>query len=388
MRVLHVYKTYFPDSYGGLEQTINQICLASSKHGIENRVFTLSSEPAPSTIKRPEAEIHRFPLSVDIASCGFSLKGLYGFKKYSRWADVIHYHFPWPFADILHLMHNVDRPSVVTYHSDIVRQKHLFWLYRPLMDRWFSRVQQIIATSQNYLETSDILLRYREKVSVIPIGIEKSSYPSVSPETLEKWRSHLGENFFLFVGVLRYYKALHVLLEAIQGAGYRTVIAGSGPAETGLKKQTRNLGLRNVDFLGFIEEEDKVALLTLCRAIVFPSNQRAEAFGISLLEGAMFGKPMISSEIGTGTSFINVDGKTGFVIPPDDPLALRRAMDELHDNEQMAAKMSEAARDRYLSHFTGDKMGKDYVRLYRKLAQQEVNLAVPSTPVPLKSPRD
>lgn len=379
MRVLHVYKTYFPDSYGGLEQTINQICLASKKHGVDNRIFTLSSKPVPRTIKRPEAEVHRFPLSIDIASCGFSLKGFYGFRKYSQWADVIHYHFPWPFADMLHLMRNTDSPSVVTYHSDIVRQKRLFWLYRPVMDRLFSSVQEIIATSQNYFETSDVLLRYREKVSVIPIGIDKASYPTASRECLDKWRNRIGENFFLFVGVLRYYKALHVLLDAVKGARHRTVIAGSGPSEADLKTQANDLGLRNVDFLGFIGEEDKVALLTLCRAVVFPSNQRTEAFGISLLEGAMFGKPMISSEIGTGTSFINIDKKTGFVVPPNDPLALRRAMDELYSSDEIVVEMRAAAYERYLSHFTGDKMGKSYVELYRRLSQQKSGLAV--TPI-------
>ncbi|MHB8621923.1 MAG: glycosyltransferase [Sulfuricaulis sp.] len=375
MRVLHVYKTYFPDSYGGLEQTINQICLASNKYGVDNSIFTLSPKPY-SIAKRPEANVHRYQLTVDIASCGFSLKGFYGFRKCSKSADVIHYHFPWPFADMLHLIHNSAKPSVVTYHSDIVRQKNLFRLYRPLMDHLFSSVHEIIATSQNYCETSDVLSRYREKVSVIPIGIDKASYPPASQECLNKWKSRVGENFFLFVGVLRYYKALHVLLDAIKGAKHRTVIAGSGPVEADLKRQASDLGLRNVDFLGFIGEEDKIALLTLCRAVVSSANQRTEAFGISLLEGAMFGKPMISSEIGTGTSFINIDNKTGFVVPSDDPLALRCAMDKLHNNDVIASEMSKAAHDRYLLHFTGEKMGKSYVEIYNKLLNRKENFAI------------
>ena len=286
---------------------------------------------------------------------------------------------------MLHLIHSSDRPSVVTYHSDIIKQKRLFWLYRPLMNRLFSNVQEIIATSQNYFETSDVLSQYREKVSVIPIGIDRASYPSVSQERLNKWRSRVGENFFLFVGVLRYYKALHVLIDAIRGAEHRTVIAGSGPVEASLKKKAADLGLRNIDFVGFIEEEDKVALLTLCRAVVFSSNQRTEAFGISLLEGAMFGKPMISSEIGTGTSFINVDKKTGFVVPPNDPLALRAAMDELHNNEKIVVEMREAAYERYLSHFTGDKMGKSYVELYRRLSHKKSGITVTTADSSLNS---
>lgn len=93
----------------------------------------------------------------------------------------------------------------------------------------------------------------------------------------------------------------------------------------------------------------------------------------------MFGKPMISSEIGTGTSFINIDKKTGFVVPPNDPLALRRAMDELYSSDEIVVEMRAAAYERYLSHFTGDKMGKSYVELYRRLSQQKSGLAV--TPI-------
>jgi len=102
-------------------------------------------------------------------------------------------------------------------------------------------------------------------------------------------------------------------------------------------------GLSNIHFLGFLPDEDKVALLTLCYAVLFPSHLRSEAFGISLLEGAMYGKPLISSEIGTGTSFINIANETGFVVPPSDPLALRQAMQTLWQNPEMASEMGRKA---------------------------------------------
>lgn len=95
-------------------------------------------------------------------------------------------------------------------------------------------------------------------------------------------------------------------LDAVQGTDYPVVIVGSGPVEAELKAHASRLGLRIVHFLGALPDEDKVALLRLCYAVVFPSHLRSEAFGISLLEGAMYGKPLISSEISTGTSYINV----------------------------------------------------------------------------------
>ena len=125
-------------------------------------------------------------------------------------------------------------------------------------------------------------------------------------------------------------------------------------------------------FLGALDDADKVALLTLSYALSFPSHLRSEAFGISLLEGAMYGKPMISCEIGTGTTYINIDGDTGIVVPPSDPQALRAAMQRLWENPEMARQMGRRAEMRYHELFTAEKMATNYLSLYESLAPRRV----------------
>jgi rhamnosyl/mannosyltransferase len=174
----------------------------------------------------------------------------------------------------------------------------------------------------------------------------------------------------LFVGVLRYYKGLHILIEAAQGTDYPIVIVGAGPIEGELKAQVAQLGLNNIHFLGQLSDEDKVALLTLSYGVVFPSHLRSEAFGVSLLEGAMYGKPMISSEIGTGTTFINIADETGLVVPPSDPAALKQAMQYLWEHPEHAAEMGRRAEERYWKYFTAEKMVGAYAKLYRELVQK------------------
>lgn len=159
-------------------------------------------------------------------------------------------------------------------------------------------------------------------------------------------------------------------MQAAQGVDYPIVIVGAGPIEAELKVQANKLGLHNIHFLGLLPDEDKVALFTLCYGALFPSHLRSEAFGISLLEGAMFGKPMISSEIGTGTTFINIADETGLVIPPSDPDALRQAMRYLWEHPEQAAEMGRNAEARYWKYFTAEKMVGDYAKLYRELAQK------------------
>jgi rhamnosyl/mannosyltransferase len=368
MRILHFYKTSFPDTMGGVEQVINQIARGASKLGVTTDVLSLTPDRVPRTIEIDGYLAHRARLDLQIASTGFSASAFLRFAQLAKQADVIHYHFPWPFMDVVHFATRAKKPTVVTYHSDIIRQKKLLKVYQPLQKLFLSDVDRIVATSPNYLATSDVLARYKEKVSVIPIGLDKGTYPVPSSERLAYWRDRLAPKFFLFVGVIRYYKGLHILIEAAQGTDYPIMIVGAGPIEEELKAQVEKLGITNVHFLGHLPDEDKVALLHLSYAVVFPSHLRSEAFGISLLEGAMYGKPMISSEIGTGTTFINIADETGLVVPPSDPLAMRQAMRYLWDHPEQAAEMGQRAEARYWQHFTADQMVEAYVKLYRELS--------------------
>ena len=352
---------------GGVEQVINQIARGANKLGVNTDVLSLTSERVPRTIEIDGYLAHRARLDVQIASTGFSMSAFLRFAQLAKQADVVHYHFPWPFMDVMHFATMMKKPTVVTYHSDIIRQKQLLRIYRPLQWKFLGDVSRIVATSPNYLATSDVLKKYKHKVSVIPIGLDKTTYPVPSLEKLAYWRDRLCPKFFLFVGVIRYYKGLHILMEAAQGTDFPIVIVGAGPIEKELKAQAAQLELRNIHFLGHLPDEDKVALLTLCYGVLFPSHLRSESFGISLLEGAMYGKPMISSEIGTGTTFINIADETGLVVPPSDPAALRQAMQYLWEHPVQAAEMGRRAEERYWRHFTADQMVRSYVNLYGDL---------------------
>ena len=367
MRVLHVYRTYFPETQGGLEEVIRQICLNTRRHGVESRVLCVSPSVSPRVVRRPEAVVYRSKLHVEVASCSVSLQALPMFRRLLKWADVVHYHFPWPFADVLHFAARVRLPAVVTYHSDIVRQRFLAQLYRPLMTRFFKAVERIVCTSPNYFATSSVLRRFEDRVDIVPIGLDPASYPAVVQSEVDVARAEYGEGFFLFIGVLRYYKCLHILLDAIQGAPYRVVIVGSGPTEAELKRQAADLRLDNVVFAGQVSDETKVALIELSRGVVFPSYMRSEAFGVTLLEGAMHSKPLISTEVGSGTSHVNIDGETGLVVTPASVKALRHAMDQLHERPDMARLMGARARQRFDRLFNGQLMGDRYADIYAEL---------------------
>ena len=367
MRVLHVYRTYFPETQGGLEETIRQICLNTAPHGVESRVLCTSKSIEPRVVQRDEAAVYRCRRTGEIASCSLSVEVFPLFRRLLPWADVVHYHFPWPLADLMHLAGRVGVPTVTTYHSDIVRQRFLGRLYSPLMMRFLASVDRIVCTSPNYLASSKVLRRFRDRVDVVPIGLDEASYPQATDALLDDTEVRYGSGFFLFIGVLRYYKCLHILLDALLGAPYRAVIVGAGPLERELKDQCERLGLSNVTFTGHLPDSTKIALLKQCRAVVSPSYLRAEAFGVTLLEGAMTGKPLITTEMGSGTSHVNVDGESGLVVEPNSATAFRDAMDTLHSEPELARTLGAGARHRFERLFNGSLMGARYAGIYASL---------------------
>lgn len=367
MKVLHFFKTYWPDTFGGVERTIHSIAESTAGHGVETQVLSLSRAPEENTQRLDGHVAQKARLDLELASTGFSREVFRKFGALARQADLVHYHFPWPFMDVVHFQSRHGKPAVVTYHSDIVKQRLILPFYRPLMMRFLGDVDAIVATSPNYLESSTVLRAFRAKSKFIPIGIEERAYPTPS-EADDAWcRSTVSEPFVLFVGVLRYYKGLDVLIQAASQARCKIVIAGSGPVERELRQQAATLRLDNVLFVGETAEPRKMALLRNCLGFVFPSNQRSEAYGLSLVEAAMCGKPSISCEIGTGTSYVNKAGQTGLVVPPSDPMRLAEAINRFVDSPIEVAKWGQAARDRYVRLFTADRMGKSYADLYHQL---------------------
>jgi glycosyltransferase involved in cell wall biosynthesis len=366
-RVLHVYKTYRTESMGGIQQVMHQLVHGTEKYGVRSRVLTLSENPHPRRIQDGEAEVIRYPVDIDAASTPISFKMLADFKSVAKDADIIHYHFPYPMNDLMHFMHRPKKPVVVTYHSDIVKQKKLLKFYSPLMHWFIRRANVIVASSPNYTASSKVLQQYLDKTRVIPFGLVDATPPS--QEMLARVKGKIPyERFFLFIGVLRYYKGLHILLEANQQLDYPLVIAGSGPKEAELKSQAEKLGLKNTIFLGQVGDEEKAALLYLCYAFVFPSHLRSEAFGMSLLEAAQAGKPMITTEIGSGMSYINEKNVTGLSVPPADPHALAEALQILWNHRETAQTMGKAAHARFQTLFTAERMAEAYAALYRELS--------------------
>ncbi len=367
MKIAHIFKTYFPDTQGGLEEAIRQIAQYTTGRGIENRIITLSDRAFPRQLVRPEADVIRFQTTIDILSTPMSLDFFQAYPRAIEDCDILHFHFPWPFAELTRLMRKTSRPAIVTYHADARKYKWIQLLYRPFMNRFLTRMDRIVVTSRQYLDSSVDLKPFRQKCRVIPLTLDPSRFSIPDAEILDTVKNTYGDQFFLFVGVLRPYKGIEYLLKAMQHVNGTLVIIGKGKEKAALERQCRELGLTNVCFTGYVEDRYLPAFYMLCKAFVFPSVNRSEAFGVSLLEASYFGKPMITTELSTGTSHVNQHGVTGLVVPPENVFALQAAMNILYGNEPLCSHYGTNAYRRFKTLFAPEVSGNLYVDIYREI---------------------
>ena len=368
IRVLHPYKDAYPESTGGVAKFTNNLCKAGNLLGIENTVLAFSKKNKSSDqITIDNYKVFLIPENFSIFSTSFSIGAFKKFKELVLKSDIIHYHFPYPFSDILNIYCGARKPRVLTYHSDIVRQKKFMFLYRFLMNSFLNSVDNIVATSPNYLSTSKVLKRFSNKVSVIPIGLSYKDYPEINNKIHSSYKKILPKRFFLFIGYFRYYKGLHIAFNAVKNTNINLVLAGDGEIKKSLLNKIKKENIQNITILDKVSEQEKICLLNLCTGFIFPSHLRSEAFGIALLEAALFGKPMISCEIGTGTSYVNKHKITGLVVKPNSPIELRNAMQYLLDNKKVSEKMGRQAMVRAKEMFDLKDSVLSYSEIYKNL---------------------
>lgn len=356
MKILFVYKSYYPETRGGVEECLRVLMAGLTQKGHHCTLLVTTHKKEIYTRQEGLVTIHYCPANITVSSCPISISFLQKFRELSRSHDIINFHFPWPFADLATFLIRPKKPYVVTYQSDIVKQKVLKIFYGPLM-RWFLRhAKRIVATSKPYQQSSSVLRSYPNQTQVIPLGLSEGLAIQDFSDRLPYWQTQVGEDFFLFLGVLRYYKGLSYLLEAVENTSLSVVIAGTGPEESALKAMAQQKKLNNVLFVGAVDEQDKAALLALCKAMVIPASERSEAYCLSLVEGLRAAKPLISTELGTGTSFVNQANETGLVVPAKDVSSLRAALLALEQDKECCTRFAIAARKRYENSFRSENM--------------------------------
>jgi glycosyltransferase involved in cell wall biosynthesis len=369
LRILHVYKDYYP-VVGGMENHIRTLARGTAARGLEVTVLVTNRTRSTVISEMEGVRIVKARRLATVASTPISLDLFSWIRRLE--ADITHLHFPYPWGEMAHLFWGQSRRTVITYQSDVVRQRNLLRLYKPFMRRILAKADRIIATSPNYVRSSPYLEEVAEKCTVIPLGIDLQPFQEFRSRDIQTLRREHEPPLLLFVGVLRYYKGLEYLLEAMSDIRATLLIVGSGPMERELQAMASNMGLESkVIFSGAVSDDRLAAYYQACDVFVLPASHRSEAFGVVQVEAMASGRPVVSTELGTGTSYVNVDGQTGLVVPPRDPSALARAISQLLSDDQLRSRMGEEARKRAGQQFSQEIMLDRVIALYEDLLRSE-----------------
>lgn len=357
MRITLV-NSFFPPWRGGAETYVYNL----SKHlqGRSHEVTVICSSPPlePGVQFVDGVRVER------LGTCG----KLYGtpimpelFEKLTgSQADIVHANFPSPY--IAYLASTISRirgmPAVLTWHNDLPPVTRTARILVTIHDRlvlpfYLPQFRFIVATSEVYAETSQILCAHKDRVVVIPNGVDTQKFnPDIPGDEI---RSGLGVGrgkIVLFVAALTQwhrYKGLDVLIQAMalmrdQVPDARLLIVGAGQLETEYRQLVSRHGLTScVVFAGNVPDDELPKYYGCSDMLALPSKDRSEGFGLTILEANATGKPAIGTTVGGIPSVIR-DGYNGLLVPPNDPSALAEAIKKVLSDDDLLKRMGRNGR--------------------------------------------
>lgn len=287
--------------------------------------------------------------------------------------SIIHIHCPDPMATLALRCSGYKGAVVVHWHSDIVKQKFLLQLFKPLQRWLLKRADRIVCTSPVLVNESPFLRPWRDKTQVISIGIESLSVGCSMKSVQLIRRQYEGKIIVFALGRLVEYKGFAWLIKAAEllPDNYVVLIGGQGPLWDELQDQIVQAGLQGkVEMLGFIAKGQLPAYFGACDVYCLSSIYRTEAFGIVQIEAMSCGKPVVATTIpGSGVSWVNEHGVSGLNVEPCNPKALADAIVEITADEERYARFSHGSKERFNKMFTKDKMIESCLELYNELSE-------------------
>ena len=381
------YKDHFDDAehftrykYGGAELAAYYMALEMAKRNGVN-VFTTSVDSKDSFEEYDGVSVHRYGTKFRIEKGNISFR-LFT-KPLSRDAEVIHAHFSTPPGEIAgaRCARKKKVPFVLTYHGDwqesfggFIRKTALSFYNKYLLDKVLSYADTIISPSEYYISESRFLGKYKDKIVVIPngINIEDFEIPYSKEQCREKLALPIEKDIILFVGNLIQYKGPDVLVKAMQIVAKEVsdtelIFVGSGKMKDELEMLSKKLGVEKyVKFAGFVEESLKPLYYRAGDVFVLPSTLNTEVFPIVLLEASASGLPMVVSDLNTFKCIIE-DGYNGIVTKRRDENSLADAIIYLLTNEDIRKKMGKNARKK-VEDYSWERIAEETEKVYEDVS--------------------
>ena len=374
MKILHIYKDYFP-VLGGIENHIRILAEAQAARGHDVTVLVANPIRRTTIEMMNGVRVIKAARWATVASTPISPALFWQTARQSarQKVDVAHLHFPHPPGEVANWLLHPAKRTIISYHSDVVRQASILRFYKPLMKHVLRKADAIIYGSPP-MKNSAYLQPHQSKLHLVPYGIPLDRFlAEPSDAEIDRVKAHYpiaatDRSRLLFVGRLRYYKGLNVLIDALPEIDAQLIIVGVGPMMGEWQAQARSRGVADrVTWLGEVSDDDLPALYHQSDLFVLPATHSSEAFGLVQVEAMASGVPTICTELGTGTSYVTQHEQTGLVVPPNDPRALAEGINRLLADPVRRKMLGAAARARAQAEFSVERMIDRGLAVYQTL---------------------
>jgi len=370
-KIVHFGKYYYPDT-GGIESVTNSLARGCASAGHSISVVCFEKTPAKSKEVIDGVHVIRAPIAGLVASQPLGFKYFSLCLKSAKQVDIVHLHAPNMLAALSALFIKSKTRLLVHWHSDVINKGLLGKILRPLESALLKRADCIVATSQVYADESETLAPYRDKITVVPIGVPDAKHTGKDSNLpLQLQENIFGKKIILAVGRLVHYKGFDVLIQATKdlSTDSMVVIVGGGPLQSDLEKLIDSVGVADrVLLAGRLSDEALHALYERAALFCLPSTCRAEAFGVVLLEAMSYALPIVASDIpDSGVPWVNQHGMSGLNVPIGDRKALAQACSQILSSMELRNKFAHGARERFMAEFTEDIFVERMMTVYGRL---------------------
>ncbi|MEX1375897.1 MAG: glycosyltransferase [Eubacteriales bacterium] len=374
--MLIVSKAYLPE-IGGIETAIHQMAKTQIANGDPCRALVYSKSNKEKQYEYEGVPVYCMPSIFSKKSIRFSFQLRKRLKEMTREKEIVMFSYPTFQADCVNKKYN-NSYKLVCYHADITRWGRVGKAYQNIIgSRFLKNAEKIIVSNPKMIQSSKILKKNEGKCVVLPYGVDIQQFAIKQSEIKEKIYDDLGvqnKRLLLFVGRIARYKGVGVLMDALAELSdeYRLVIVSNGDVDEKYGDQIARLNIENkfIQYMG-VARDELADFYNACDLLVMPSTDRAEAFGIVAIEAMACGLPVISTELGTGTSYHNIDGITGRVISPNDVQELTDAIAEVCSDKHKYSK--ENARKR-AEDFSMEKFSSQWTKIIEEIKTEIKNV--------------
>lgn len=374
MKILHLICTY-PPYKGGMGNSVARIALALARNDSDVTVITPSYKNCSSK-ETGAVEVQRLRPFFSLGNAAI-LPGLFfKLKKF----DILHLHYPFYGTHLCVLLGSIiwKKPLVMHYHMDTEAsglKGLIFRFNRALIEPFMlKRAARIIGSTSDYLQNSHIAQyteKHPEKISIVPFGLDNGYFH----EPAQNKRHSL-----LFVGGLdraHYFKGIPILLEAIRltkEAGklqdWVLEIVGNGDMLVSYMQLAEEKGIKDaVIFSPKIEDMELKEKYRTSGALILPSINRGEAFGIVLIEAMAAGTPVIASDL-PGVRSVFCAPEQGLLTEPGNAQSLSDAIIKMISDESYRSAASKSAYDFALANYREDIVTQKFKDIYIKLTNE------------------